>query len=626
VNPSILAQLQTFTEDILLPAFLELKQTLETSETKVLIVSHSSTGVNELDAVLHQMHPGKPYLSERVKNQSSSPQETPISAQIWIGESLYIETFQSIGIAPVCIGRYCFSIKFTVTPTAEIQAAFTVGIMLSGYEQLQIQSHPSKNSFQLLDIQSIKSNDIVLLVIEGFEDFEATLFAYKISLTESPKIEKSELNPTFDTDTYNHSEPTSLDSSEPSTAYLSSSKNSEVLSPTIEQFIDPQTLYDLSKQLTQALAPSGFTITSKLNLKLPTPAQIKPIQDRYQRIIDLSLEYSPAITEPELIEYLHRLGHYQTLKHLAHLHTFIQEQMQAWHKQNGQPSPGAIAPHLQQQIIELRDHLYQCIQTLTDSQLNSTAQTLKHEIETLTTQQQHQQTLLDQLEKNPLLGYLDTHLLDPNSHLKEPIQPFTNSSQPINLSAQHYKAKNSRAILSHIASCDGEKYKTYHQRKPDRPALKRIIEYAITQKLYPQRPVFIGIAAKAVYPRLELLWGQTDDSFLNPNPLTQIWCIYPMMRTDPPQWLIIAATTDTQPLKTILLENGQIAQEGTYEYLERSLHLMSQSEDEYTQAISQRVTEALAHRRLKYLHIHQTQNSQTKTSRDILQMQFQIFG
>ena len=99
-----------------------------------------------------------------------------------------------------------------------------------------------------------------------------------------------------------------------------------------------------------------------------------------------------------------------------------------------------------------------------------------------------------------------------------------------------------------------------------------------------------------------------------------------MMRTDPPQWLIIAATTDTQPLKTIRLESGQIAQEGTYEYLERSLHLMSESEDEYSQAISQRVNEALAHRRIKYLHIHQTQNSQTQAPRDILQMQFQIFS
>jgi hypothetical protein len=79
-------------------------------------------------------------------------------------------------------------------------------------------------------------------------------------------------------------------------------------------------------------------------------------------------------------------------------------------------------------------------------------------------------------------------------------------------------------------------------------------------------------------------------------------------------------------LRSIALANGQIAEEWTLAYLERSLHLMSQSEDEYTQVISQRVTEALAHGRIKYLHIHQTQDSQTEAPRDILQMQFQIFG
>jgi hypothetical protein len=393
--------------------------------------------------------------------------------------------------------------------------------------------------------------------------------------------------------------------------------------PELTPFIDPQILYDLSKQLTQTLAPPGFPIHSKFNPKLPIPAQIKPIQDRYQRTIDLGLEYSPAITEAELTEYLHRLGHYQTLKHLTHLHIFIQEQMQAWHKQNGQPSLGAIAPHLQHHIIELRDYLYQRIQTLIDRQLDSTAQTLQTEVDTLTAKQQQQQTLLDELEQNPLLGYLDTHLLDPTNQLKELIQPFTAPNQPIDIPAQHVTTKADKLILSHIAPCDSEKYKAYRQRKSERPELKRIIEYTITQKLYPQRPVFIGAAPKPVSPRLELLWG-SDDTPTNASPLNQIWCIYPMMRTDPPQWLIIAATTDTQPLRSIPLENGQIAQEGTHEYLCHALHLMTECKDEYTQALSKHVTEAIEYRRIKYLHIHQTHDLQTAEPRDILQMQFRL--
>jgi hypothetical protein len=260
---------------------------------------------------------------------------------------------------------------------------------------------------------------------------------------------------------------------------------------------------------------------------------------------------------------------------------------------------------------------------LIDRQLDTTAQTLQTEIKTLTTQQQQQQTLLDELEQNPLLGYLGTHLLDPTNQLKEPIQPFTKPNQPIDIPAQHVTTKADKLILSHIAPCDSEKYKAYRQRKSERPELKRIIEYTITQKLYPQRPVFIGAAPKRLYPRLELLWGESDDSAIH-NPVTQIWCVYPMMRTDPPQWLIVAATTATQPLRSIPLENGQIAQEGTYEYLERALYLMAQSKDEYIHALAELVTEALRNKRIKYLHIHQTEDLQTAEPRDILQMQFRL--
>jgi hypothetical protein len=625
VNSSTLTQLQIFADDILLPAFVDLKQLLENSEAKVFIVNHASMGIHEIDTMLQQMHLGKPYLAN-LFDSPSFLQEPPTNIQNFVGASLCVQRLQNIESGTVSIGLYCCSIELIVTSLTEIYATYTVGIMLSGQEQLCIRSHLSEDNFQPLDIHNIKINDIILHAIKSFEDFEVTLLSHKISPDKFLEIERFELDQTSYIKTLNYFEPTSLEAAEISIIHLSSCKNSDVLLPKIEQFIDPQILYDLSKQLAQTLAPQGFPIYSKLNPKLQHSAQIKSIQDRYQRTIDLSLEYSPAVTEAELIEYLHRLGHYQTLKHLAHLHIFVQEQIQAWYQQNGQPSLGSIAPHLQQCIIELRDHLYQLFQTLTDHQLDSAAHALETEVQTLTTQQQQQQTLLNHLAQNPLLGYLDTHLLDPFNRLEGSIQPFTAPIQPIDIPAKHFKAKNSKSILSHIASCRSEKYSAYHQRKQDRPELKLIIEYAITQKLYPQRPIFIGFAPKAVYPRLELLWGQIDESILNPSPLNQIWCIYPMMRTDPPQWLIMAATTDAQPLKTITLENGLIAEEGTLAYLERSLYLMGESEDEYTLTLSKRVTEALADKRVKYLHIHQTHDSQVGAPRDILQMQFQIFG
>jgi hypothetical protein len=604
MNSFLATRIEAFRDEVVEPTFLDLKAELETPETSITIVKSTENTKDLIAAVLHRMHPEVPYFGQAISSPSAP-------SQSWIIASVYVEILESPEPDAICLGQYCLSIEIDIALTAQIQVRFIVSHRKGRDNQLEIEPN-----HQPIALENINRFDLFDRFFEGFEYFERHLSEPETIQTQTPIA--SETKPAL-----------ALYINEPSITPPASETSPlppDEAQPEPIPFIDPQTLYDLSKQLTQALAPKGFPIYSKFNPKLPTSAQIKPIQDRYQRTIDLGLEYSPAITEAELTEYLHRLGHYQTLKHLAHLHIFIQEQMQAWFKQNGQPSLGAIAPHLQHHIIELRDHLYQRIQTLIDCQLDTTAQTLQTEVHTLTTQQQQRQTLLNELEQNPLLGYLDTHLLDPTNQLKQPLQPFTNPNQPINLPAQHYKTKNSRAILSHIASCDSEKYKTYHQRKPDRPALKLIIEYTITQKLYPQRPVFIGVAPKPVYPRLELLWGQTDDTSIESSPLNQIWCIYPMMRTDPPQWLIVAATTDTQPLRSIPLENGQIAQEGTREYLCHTLHLMTECKDEYTQALSNRVTEALENRRIKYLHIHQTQNSQTQTPRDIIQMQFQLFG
>jgi hypothetical protein len=580
MTSSIATQIQAFRDEVVYPACTHIKAKIENSETSIVIVKSAESATDAIAAVVRLMHPETLYLGSAILDPSAL-------SQTYIVASVYVEILQKSEPDAICLGQYCLSIEIKIAPTVKVQVTLIVGHGKGRGNGLEIDRNVLATNHQPIDLDNIDRFDLSERFVESFECFERQLS--ELIPIEAPVDSEADLalEPYLN---------------EPSlTPPAASPPIPDEAQPEPTAFIDPQTLYDLSKQLTQDLAPQGFPIHSTLNPKLQHSAQIKPIQDRYQRIIDLSLEYSPAITEPELTEYLHRLSHYQTLKHLAHLHTFIQEQMQTWHQHNGQPSLGAIAPHLQHHIIELRDQLYQRIQTLTDSQLNSTAQTLKHEVDTFTLQQQYQQTLLDQLEKNPLLGYLDTHLLDTHNHLKETIQPFTDPKQPINVPAQHYKAKNSKSILSHIAPCQSEKYSAYHQRKQDRPALKLIIEYAITQKLYPQRPVFIGFAPKAIYPRLELLWGQTDETILNPSPLNQIWCIYPMLRTDPPQWLIIAATNDTQPLKTIFLENGQIAQEGTYEYLARSLHLMAQSEEEYTQAISQRVTEALEHRRIRHV-------------------------
>jgi hypothetical protein len=66
-----------------------------------------------------------------------------------------------------------------------------------------------------------------------------------------------------------------------------------------------------------------------------------------------------------------------------------------------------------------------------------------------------------------------------------------------------------------------------------------------------------------------------------------------MLRAHPPTWHVITITSETQKLKTIALEEGRFAQEGTREYLVRSLDLITQSPDKYTHDVSTAVREAL---------------------------------
>jgi Helix-turn-helix of DDE superfamily endonuclease/DDE superfamily endonuclease len=125
-----------------------------------------------------------------------------------------------------------------------------------------------------------------------------------------------------------------------------------------------------------------------------------------------------------------------------------------------------------------------------------------------------------------------------------------------------------------ITACQSEKYRTYRERYPSLPALQLAMQYTITQKLYPGRPFSVGPAEKVVHPRLELLWGSPHESAQSDDPLAQIWCIQPMLKFHPPQWIVIAITSETRKLNAIALEKGRMAQEGTREYLLRSLQLM----------------------------------------------------
>jgi hypothetical protein len=91
-------------------------------------------------------------------------------------------------------------------------------------------------------------------------------------------------------------------------------------------------------------SPAHTALNCKLNPNLSEPCQIIALRDRYERLIDLCLEYSPTIPADELTNQLQRLSHYQGLELLAHQRQFLEAQLQTWLQLYKQYSPGAIAP------------------------------------------------------------------------------------------------------------------------------------------------------------------------------------------------------------------------------------------------------------------------------------------
>ncbi len=277
-----------------------------------------------------------------------------------------------------------------------------------------------------------------------------------------------------------------------------------------------------------------------------------------------------------------------------------------------------------QQSKTLYDHLY----TLTQSCLaNLTASTLQAEREQFSTEQQREQDLLNALEQNPIAGYLNVRLLEQHEPLQS-LTPYQDPHPALTFRAKSLKRKgkepNNSLMLNHIAACQTETYQRYQQRFPALSALHLAIRYTLHQKLYPNRPLSVGPAAKDSYPRLEPMWGSTDETPSSDHFFTQIWRSFPLLRSHPPQWLVVTATSETQKLKTIALADGQLAEEGTKEYLLRALQLMTHSPNPDTRELGTLVSEALEQGRLKWIHLHQTTDLETGEPRDIVQLQFQL--
>jgi hypothetical protein len=669
MNPQSISEAEKFSDRVLLPIFTEIQECLTERGRSVLISSAATLNNPSALEILEQM--GSDVLLQKSTNSQS-----------WIGHLLYLETEtiqDEANKAATLTERYCLTFQFTQTPEGQIGITpiCAYSYLLADFSSIQI--HRFSESSAQKDIQEVGESDITARFLESFRGFESYI------------SDISELEPEPELQAQPEPDPI-----EPPQTPLDLDPEIPELSPLIP-IQPPFNLPQRIQELTQQSSSPQFPTASKLNRNLPTTAQISPVKDRYDRISNLMLEYSPYITEADLVEHFSRLSHYQTFRNHTFQHGHLIPKIEAWVKKYGQPRPGAIAPHLQYTIAEHRKHLYSRLDTLIETHLDGvTAQSLHEELIGLKQTHQYQQTLLERLEESPLWGYLDASILADTEKFKrqypQTLQSFksadpelhrflnaleSNDEEKWNLFLTHYylsvegdscalgvqfilhpitKNINAQLVLNQTEDCqylltesglkldvparylrnkDGQlllrliesegskKYKTYRQKHPNLAEQDVFVAYTVTQKLYSQRPTFIRNESNAVYPCIERWWCSTDAG-VTPNPFAQIWCIHPMTRTDLPLWLVIAATTGTQPLKTITLENEQIAVEGTAAYLVRSLEIMMQCEDEKTQQLGNLLAEALGRGGVKYSHIHQEWNVMTNEPGDILQLQFQM--
>jgi hypothetical protein len=145
MHPATLTRIEAFREQILLPALQDIEALLQGPTHRFVIVSDAATGTPVIDVMLQQMHPGQRYLT-----QSSSPPRATTDApptQTWIGDSIYVDILQGESEAALqCIGQYCLSIEFQITPVDHfndhIHIASIIGCIQPDVKPLQLQHRP----------------------------------------------------------------------------------------------------------------------------------------------------------------------------------------------------------------------------------------------------------------------------------------------------------------------------------------------------------------------------------------------------------------------------------------------------------------------------------------------------
>jgi hypothetical protein len=184
VNSATLSKIQTFREQVLLPALEDIKECLQGPQQRVLIAHDAETGIAPMDLMLQQMHSGKRYLTQGASRPLTDTESSTL-LQAWIGDSVYVDILQDSETEPICIGQYCLSLEFRVTPVEssadQIQIASIIGSIHLGVETLQLQSRPFEDGQHPLDIDEIDQTEITSHFIESWEVFEAQIPAQEVT-------------------------------------------------------------------------------------------------------------------------------------------------------------------------------------------------------------------------------------------------------------------------------------------------------------------------------------------------------------------------------------------------------------------------------------------------------------
>jgi hypothetical protein len=177
MNPSDANRVQTFTDEVVVPTFINLKTKLETSERIITLIRNTENVPEVSAAILHRMHPETAYFA--------LPQKPLFSAQPQIIGSLYVEILQHQETVPICIGQYCLSIEITIHSSAPIEVRSIIGFTNIHNNRLEIKRTAFENKDQRLDLEEIEDLDITAHFVESLNVFERQLLEPEPILSKS---------------------------------------------------------------------------------------------------------------------------------------------------------------------------------------------------------------------------------------------------------------------------------------------------------------------------------------------------------------------------------------------------------------------------------------------------------